>query len=78
MAIQRRYPCVIRVRGSWNQSSGAAAYPLAAATSRGSRCSATPAITRLTPNSSVGDGIWDRTTIPITVAVAGSSDTISA
>jgi len=39
---------------------------------------ATPAMTSATPVSSRVDGIWVSTTIPITVAVAGRSDTISA
>jgi methylated-DNA-[protein]-cysteine S-methyltransferase len=44
----------------------------------GSRWRATPAMTRATPRTSTADGIWPRTAIPITVAVAGSSETISA
>jgi hypothetical protein len=39
---------------------------------------ATPAMTSATPVSSRADGIWVSTITPITVAVAGSSDTISA
>ena len=35
-------------------------------------------MTSATPVSSSADGIWASTTMPITVAVAGSSDTISA
>ena len=44
----------------------------------GARCSATPPTTSATPAISAALGSWARTTIPITVAVAGSSDTISA
>jgi hypothetical protein len=39
---------------------------------------ATAAMTSATPVSSRADGTCVRTTTPITVAVAGSSDTISA
>jgi hypothetical protein len=35
-------------------------------------------MTSATPVSSLVDGIWVSTTTPITVAVAGSSETISA
>jgi len=35
-------------------------------------------MTSATPATSTGDGTWARTTMPITVAVAGSSETISA
>jgi hypothetical protein len=35
-------------------------------------------MTSATPVSSFADGIWVSTTMPITVAVAGRSDTISA
>jgi hypothetical protein len=35
-------------------------------------------MTSATPVSSFADGIWVSTTTPITVAVAGSSETISA
>ena len=35
-------------------------------------------MTSATPAASVRDGIWVSTTIPITVAVAGSNDTINA
>ena len=44
---------------------------VAAAGAGASRWSATPATTRATPASSAAVGIWARTTIPITVAVAG-------
>ena len=43
-----------------------------------SRCRATPAITSATPSPSFHDGICASTTTPITVAVAGSRDTINA
>ncbi len=46
--------------------------------SGGSRWTATPPTTRATPATSIPDGTWPRTTIPITVAVAGSSETRSA
>jgi hypothetical protein len=39
---------------------------------------ATPAMTSATPAASASDGICVSTTMPITVAVAGSSATISA
>jgi hypothetical protein len=42
------------------------------------RCSATPVRTSAIPATSSSDGIWARTTIPITVAIAGSSATIVA
>ena len=35
-------------------------------------------MTSATPSASLGDGTWASTTTPITVAVAGSSETISA
>jgi hypothetical protein len=35
-------------------------------------------MTNAMPAASVGDGTWVSTTSPITVAVAGSSETISA
>ena len=41
-------------------------------------CSATPATTSATPATSTAAGTCASTTIPITVAVAGSSETISA
>jgi hypothetical protein len=41
-------------------------------------CAATPAMTSTTPRASGTVGIWVSTITPITVAVAGSSDTISA
>ena len=44
----------------------------------GARCSATPAITSVTPAASAGDGTWPSTTTPMTAAVAGSSETSSA
>src|SRR5215207_7494235 len=44
----------------------------------GSRCTATPPTTSATPSTSAGDGTWPSTTIPITVAVAGSSETSRA
>ncbi len=44
----------------------------------GSRWTATPATTSATPSTSPADGTWPSTTIPITVAVAGSSETSSA
>ena len=50
----------------------------AAAGSDSSRCTATPAITSATPVTSTQLGTWVSTTTPITVAVAGSSATISA
>ena len=43
-----------------------------------SRCSATPATTSTTPMTSATVGIWVSTTTPMTVAVAGSRDTIRA
>jgi hypothetical protein len=46
--------------------------------SHGSRWSATPPTTSATPSTSWGAGTWPRTTIPITVAVAGSSETSRA
>ena len=49
-----------------------------AGTGAGARCSATPATTSVTPASSAADGTWASTMTPITVAVAGSSETISA
>jgi hypothetical protein len=39
---------------------------------------ATPAMTSATPATSTHDGICASTAMPITVAVAGSSDTINA
>ena len=44
----------------------------------GSRWSATPTMTSAMPSASVADGTWVRTSRPTTVAVAGSSETISA
>jgi hypothetical protein len=35
-------------------------------------------MTKATPATSASDGIWASTAMPITVAVAGSSETISA
>jgi HD-GYP domain-containing protein (c-di-GMP phosphodiesterase class II) len=49
-----------------------------AADPTGSRWSATPTTTSATPTASAREGICASTTIPITVAVAGSKDTISA
>src|SRR5437588_10229165 len=42
-----------------------------------SRCTATPPITNATPEISAMVGSWVSTITPITVAIAGSSDTIS-
>ena len=44
----------------------------------GSLWTATPTATRATPASSTRDGTWASTTMPIAVAVAGSSETSSA
>jgi hypothetical protein len=44
----------------------------------GSRWTATPAITSVSPASSTAVGSWARTTNPMTVAVAGRSETSSA
>ena len=45
---------------------------------RGSRWTATPTTTSATPAISCAEGSWPSTTMPITVAVAGSSETSSA
>ena len=49
----------------------------AVASSSTSRCTATPQATSATPTSSAAVGSWVSTTMPITVAMAGSSATIS-
>ena len=55
----------------------AEAHVLHQSAGRASRCTATAATTRPTPTTSGQVGICASTTIPMTVAVAGSSETIS-